>query len=313
MSWANGATNRGVTERHRAGHVDAARRMALSNLFAAAIFVLPAVLVFTVLVVVPMAEAGFFSLYRWNGYGVPTDFVGLDNYVRLFKTKVFHTAFINNLLIIAVSLVVQIPLALWLATLVSHRIPGATFFRAIFFLPYVLADIAAGLIWTVIYDGNYGLIAGLAPFFGFEAPFVLADRDWAMPALLVVIVWKFFGFHMMLFIAGMQAIPKDYYEAAEMDGASRWQRFWRITMPLLKPTLYLSIFFSVLGSLQTFDVVMPLTQGGPSNRTQTIVTFMYQHGVSRMQVGFGTAIGVVLFLVSVVFAFTYKRAVMRDE
>ena len=187
------------------------------------------------------------------------------------------------------------------------------FFRALFFLPFVLADVAAGIIWSFIYDGNYGLVASLGAALGFDPPFVLADRQWAIYAVLVVIVWKYFGFHMMLFIAGMQGISKEYYEAAEIDGASRWQRFFSITLPLLRPTIAISIFFSVLGALQTFDVIMPLTQGGPSNSTQTMVSFLYLFGISRMKIGFGTAVGAVLFLICVLFAFGYKRLVLKDE
>lgn len=277
------------------------------------VFALPSTLLFGLLVVLPMLEAGWYSFFDWNGYGFPVDFIGWRNFEQLFASPVFRTALINNGLIIAVSIAIQIPLALWLATLVAKKLPGVVFFRALFFLPFVLADIAAGIIWSFIYDGNYGLVGGVAEALGFEAPFVLADRQWAMPAVLLVIVWKYFGFHMMLFIAGMQSISKEYYEAAEIDGASRWQRFTNITLPLLRPTIAILIFFSVLGALQAFDIIMPLTQGGPSNSTQTMVSFLYLFGVSRMKIGFGTAVGVVLFVICVFFAFGYKRLVLKDE
>jgi raffinose/stachyose/melibiose transport system permease protein len=277
------------------------------------VFLFPSTLLFGLLVVLPMIEAGWYSFFDWNGYGFPVDFIGWRNFEQLFASPVFRTALINNGLIIAVSIALQIPLALWLATLVAKKFPGVVFFRALFFLPFVLADIAAGMIWSFIYDGNYGLVAGIAEVLGFEAPFVLADRQWAMPAVLLVIVWKYFGFHMMLFIAGMQSISKEYYEAAEIDGASRWQRFTNITLPLLRPTIAILIFFSVLGALQAFDIIMPLTQGGPSNSTQTMVSFLYLFGVSRMKIGFGTAVGVVLFVICVFFAFGYKRLVLKDE
>lgn len=289
------------------------RRAGLGLIGFLVVFVLPAALLFTILVIVPMGEAGWYSFFSWNGYGAPSDFVGLRNFVDLFATPVFRTALINNGLIIAISIFVQIPLALWLATLVAQSFPGVVFFRALFFLPFVLADIAAGMIWSFIYDGNYGVVAGIGAALGFEAPFLLADRQWAMTGVLVVIIWKYFGFHMMLFIAGMQGIGREFYEAAQIDGASRWQRFTHITLPLLRPTIAISIFFSVLGALQTFDVIMPLTQGGPSNSTQTMVSFMYLFGISRMKIGFGTAVGVVLFAICVVFAFGYKRLVMKDE
>lgn len=134
-----------------------------------------------------------------------------------------------------------------------------------------------------------------------------------MYAILAVIVWKYFGFHMMLFIAGLQAIDQDLYRAARVDGATRWQVLRLITLPLLKPTTKLSIFFAVLGSLQLFDLIMPMTLGGPNDSTQTMVSYLYNFGIIRMRVGFGGAIGTILFLICVVFAFTYKRGFMRDE
>jgi len=177
----------------------------------------------------------------------------------------------------------------------------------------VLADVAAGLIWRFVYDGDYGLFAAIASFFNVASPYVLADKNLAIYAVLGVIVWKYFGFHMMLFIAGLQSIDKSYYEAAEMDGATRWQRFHNITLPLLAPTIRLSVFFSVIGSLQLFDMIMPLTGGGPSNSTQTMVTFLYSYGITRMKVGFGSAIGVVLFVICITLAFGYKRIFMRND
>ena len=183
----------------------------------------------------------------------------------------------------------------------------------IFFLPYVLADIAAGLIWRFVYDGDYGIVAGFLGLFGYDSVHVLADRAYAMYAILAVIVWKYFGFHMMLFIAGLQSISRDYFEAARIDGADRWQTLRYVTLPMLAPTIRLSIFFAVLGSLQLFDLIMPLTKGGPSDSTQTLVTYLYNFGITRMQIGFGGAIGVVLFLICVVFAFTYKRTAMRHD
>jgi raffinose/stachyose/melibiose transport system permease protein len=277
------------------------------------LFLPPALLVFTLFVILPMGEAAWYSLYDWNGYGVPEKFIGLKNFELLFRNGAFRQALTNNALIIIISLAIQLPLALWLATMVSHRIPGAVSFRLIFFMPYVLADVAAGLIWRFVYDGDYGLFAAIASFFSVASPYVLADKNLAIYAVLGVIVWKYFGFHMMLFIAGLQSIDKSYYEAAEMDGATRWQRFRNITLPLLAPTIRLSVFFSVIGSLQLFDMIMPLTGGGPSNSTQTMVTFLYSYGITRMKVGFGSAVGVVLFVICVTLAFGYKRIFMRND
>lgn len=277
------------------------------------LFLPPALLLFSIFVVLPIAEAARYSFFSWNGYNSPDNFVGLRNYLFLLRHAAFHTALINNLLVIAVSLLVQLPLALWLATLLADRIRGATIFRLIFFLPYVLAEIAAGLIWRFVYDGDYGLAGSVAGFFGLPAPYLLADPHTSMAAILGVIVWKFFGFHMMLYIAGIQAIDRTLYDAAEIDGATRFQLFRFITLPLLGPTLRLSIFFAVIGSLQLFDLIMPMTRGGPSDSSQTIVTYLYSYGITRMRIGFGSAVGVTLFVICVVFAFTYRRTLMRHD
>lgn len=277
------------------------------------LFLPPALLLFTIFVILPMGEAAWYSLYKWDGYGLPTQFVGMRNFEVLFKNSAFLTALKNNALIIVVSIAIQIPLAIWLSMMLAHRIAGVVLFRLIFFLPYVLAEVAAGLIWRFVYDGDYGLFASMAHLFGVETPYVLADKDLAMYAVLAVIVWKYFGFHMMLFIAGLQSLDKSVLEAAEIDGASGWQRFRYITLPLLGSTVRLSVFFAVVGSLQLFDLIMPLTGGGPFNATQTMVTFLFNFGVTRMQVGLGSAVGVVLFVICITLAFSYKRIFMRHD
>lgn len=277
------------------------------------LFLPPALLLFTIFVALPMGEAAWYSVFRWNGFGSPTDFVGWRNFSILFADPAFRTAIFNNGLVIAASLLVQLPLALAMAVLLADRLPATDTFRLIFFLPYVLAEIAAGLIWRFVYDGDYGLLAKIWTSFGAEAPQVLAEPDIAMYAILVVVTWKYFGFHMILYIAGLQQIDKSLYEAARIDGARAWRVFSRITVPLLGPTIRLSIFFAILGSIQLFDLIMPLTKGGPSDSTQTTVTYLYNFGVTRMQIGYGSAVGVVLFVICVVFAFSYKRVAMRND
>ena len=278
-----------------------------------AAFILPALALFLIFVIVPMIEAVWYSFYKWNGYGPITNFIGLNNYILILSDPVFRHALLDNFLIIMVSIFVQIPLAIWLATIVAKPLRGMVFFRALFFLPYVLADVAAGVIWHFVYDGNYGVLAGIAQLFGQQAPFILGDRTWAIYGILLVIVWKFFGFHMMLFLAALQGMDKSLVEAAQIDGASSRQLFRHLTLPLLRPTIALSVFFSIIGSLQTFDTIMALTSGGPSNSTQTMVTYLYIFGAQHLKVSFGTAAGVVLFLMSAIFAFVYRRLAMREE
>ena len=294
-------------------YVQPARRMSANGWTTLVVFLPPALLLFTVFVALPMGEAAWYSFYNWNGYGRPERLIGLKNYGYLIGNSTFNRALINNALIIVVSLLVQLPLALGVALMVAGRIAGAAWFRTIFFLPYVLADVAAGLIWHFMFDGGYGLPSIITGSLGLLPYYLLADKNWAFSAVLIVILWKYFGFHMMLYIAGLQGIDKSLLEAAEMDGASALQRFWHITLPLLGPMIRLSIFFSVVGALQLFDIIVPLTGGGPFETTNTMVSFLYYFGITRMRVGFGSAVGVVLFCICVTFAFGYRRLFMRDD
>ena len=256
-------------------------------LLQAAPFLAPALLLFTMFVALPMVEAGWYSLFRWNGYGRPSEFVALGNFVQLAQDADFRTALANNAWIIAVSLAIQLPLALALAVL--------------------LAEVAAGLIWRFLHDAEHGVAAGLALKAGLAPPDLLGEPATALPALLAVVVWKYFGFYMVLFIAGLQQIDRTLYEAARLDAATPWTVFRRITLPQLSPTIRLGIFFSVLGSLQAFDLVMALTRGGPSNSTHTMVSYLYEFGVTRMDIGFGSAVGVVLFVLCAGFAWGGRR------
>ena len=292
---------------------ETSRRPSLNGLAILVVFLPPALVLFTIFVFLPMAEASWYSFFNWNGYGRPERFIGLKNYLSLVSNATFARALFNNALIIVVSLLVQLPLALGVALMVARQFPGAVWFRLIFFLPYVLADIAAGLIWRFMFDGDYGLTAAVTNFFGVAPVYPLAGEGTAMAAILVVVVWKYFGFHMMLYIAGLQGIDKSLLEAAEIDGASAWQRFRFVILPLLAPMIRLSVFFSVVGALQLFDIIVPLTAGGPFETTNTMVSFLYYFGITRMRVGFGSAVGVVLFVVCVVFSTGYKRWVLRDD
>ena len=281
----------------------------------ALIFAAPALLLFTLFIVLPIVEAAGASVYNWNGLRAPTadKFIGLANFQQLLSNKVFQRSLTNTGLLIAASLLVQLPLALAMAALLGQRRWGTVVFRMIFFLPFILADIAAGLIFHYVFDGDVGLISVVSQWFGGGPIALLADKDLAIVAVLVAATWKYFGFHMMLYIAGMQAIDRGLYEAAEIDGASALEKFWYITIPGIGSTIRLSIFFAVLGCLQFFDLVVPLTGGGPLNGSHTIVSFLYYFGIGRMRVGFGDAVGVTLFVICVAVAVAYRRWVMRND
>lgn len=290
-------------------------RRSLSNgrVTAALILLPPALILFSLFVMLPLGESAYYSFFNWNGYGTPTEFVGLENFERIAGHSIFHTAVGNTLKIVAVSLLLQMPLALLLALLIYRKTPTNAVFRLIFFLPYILAEVAAGLIWSFVFDGNYGITASIAGFFGAESFFILADREWAFAAVMTVIVWKYFGFHMMIYIAALQSVPEDQIEAARIEGAKRLQIVRYVQIPHIKPAIIVSAFFAIIGALQVFDVIIPLTNGGPSNQTHTIVTYLYTFGLTRLNIGFGSAVGVILFIAAITVAVFYQRIFMRGK
>jgi len=293
--------------------VERLRRGLTNGRFAAIMLLLPpALILFSLFVIVPLGESGWYAFFDWNGYGEPVDMVGLQNFERLFGHSVFHQAVGNTVKIVVVSLVIQMPLALGLALLIYKKTPTNAAFRLIFFLPYILAEIAAGLIWSFIFDGNYGVSAGITQAMGTEPYFLLGDRDWAFVAIMTVIVWKYFGFHMMIYIAALQGVPDDLVEAARIEGAKPLDVVRHVQIPLIKPAIMVSAFFAIIGALQVFDVIIPLTNGGPSNSTHTIVTYLYTFGLTRLKIGFGSAVGVVLFLSAVLIAVFFQRLVLKE-
>jgi raffinose/stachyose/melibiose transport system permease protein len=291
----------------------ARRYMDRKSLVPLLLFIPPALILFVTLVVLPMIDAASFSFFDWTGYGPMTDFVGLKNYEDVLTHRHFGTAVRNSLLVIAVSLLVQLPLAMWVSLALVEKRWSVNVIRTLFFLPYMLAEIAAGLIWKFVYDGNYGLLPTVGDAIGQEMPFVLGDKFWVMPAIMLVIVWKYFGFHMMIYIAGLQSIPSEVIEAARLDGVKKWQIVRHIKLPMIWGSIVISVFFSIIGALQLFDLVIPLSNGGPNNSSHTIVSFLYQFGILRMKLGFGGAVSVMLFVACVVITVVYRRLLFSRE
>jgi raffinose/stachyose/melibiose transport system permease protein len=284
------------------------RKMRLGGPMSTVLIMLPpALILFTLFVILPLWDAAYYSLYDWNGYGTPTEFVGTENFERAAGHSVFHRAILNTLIGLGVAILIQMPLALVLAIAIYKNSWVNSVFRLVFFVPFILAEVATGLIWSFVFDGNTGLAAGLANVLGTEPFFILADRTFAFYAIMAVVVWKYFGFHMMIYIAALQSVPDEQIEAAKIEGAKRWRIIWHVLIPGIRPALMVSGFFAVIGSLQLFDVILPLTGGGPSNTTHTVVSYLYSFGLLRLNYGFGSAVGVMLFAAAVVVAVIYQR------
>ncbi|WP_029068221.1 carbohydrate ABC transporter permease [Jonesia quinghaiensis] len=281
----------------------------------AAIFIAPALLLFGFFVVWPMVKAVQFSLYRWKGFGPLVDFVGLRNYISVLTNEVFQDALVHNLIIIVASIAIQLPLGLMIALLLNRRMWGRGILRTIVFVPYVLAEVIVGVVWFQLLQPNYGAIDVMLDAIGLQGPEqgFLGTPQYALATVMVVLTWKYLGFAVILFLAGLQGVPEELNEAAQIDGASWWQTQRKITIPLLGPTLRTWAFLSMVGSLQLFDMVWILTKGGPANSTTTMVTFLITEGTRRSNFGIASAASVVLFIIALALALTYQRIVLRRD
>jgi raffinose/stachyose/melibiose transport system permease protein len=275
----------------------------------------PAVILFLVFMVAPVLYAGFVSFFSWKGFGPPTDFIALDNYTKILQDKVFMKAVTHGGTILLLSLLVQLPLSLGLSLLVGRDLPGRAIFRTIFFMPFVLAEVSTAYIWRFMLDADptRGMVNALAKLLGLKTVPWLGSIDMVMFAIFIVLTWKFFGYHMLLYLAGLQNIPTEVEEAASIDGASTLQTLRYITLPLLGPTIRLTIYLSVLGSLQQFTTVQLMTKGGPAYASEMPVTYMYNFGFIRFSYGYAAAAAMLLFVVCYIFSLIYQRFVMARD
>ena len=279
-----------------------------------ALFLLPALALYLTFVIIPIIQAAHFSLYKWNGLAPLEDFVGLKNYEVALASDVFRTAVSNNLLVIVLSLLLQIPFSLGLAVLLNRRFPGRAVFRLLFFVPYVLSEAITGIVFRLLLQPGALIDSSLqtAGLGGLIQDW-LGDSTVVMFTLFVIISWKYFGFHMILLLAGLQGIPREIEEAALIDGAGRWQAFRYVMLPLLGPTLRVSVFLSMIGALQLFDMVWVMSGGGPLNASTTMSINMFKAGFKSQQMGYGSALAVILFVCALVVALLYQRFVLRRD
>jgi raffinose/stachyose/melibiose transport system permease protein len=277
-------------------------------------FLLPALLLYGVFVLYPIVQSVRYSGYDWNGLEPLTNWVGLDNFKTAFADPLFIEALTHNAIIIVLSLALQIPFAVALAVLVSRRLKGRGLYRTMYFAPFVLSEVVTGVVWRQIYRPE-GLLDMILASVGLEnlTREWLADPQIALYSLFFVISWKYFGLHMVLVIAGLQTIPVELEEAAAIDGASWWQGFRYVTLPLLGPIIRVSMFLSIIGALQLFDLVWVTTKGGPVNATATMATYLVDWGFRRGQFGYASAVSVIIFGLSLVVALLYQRFVLRRD
>lgn len=280
------------------------------------LFTLPGMIIFVLFVLLPIIQSVYFSLYKWNGLGPITDYIGLDNYDRILQQSVFQSTLLHSFILMVLALTIQLPLALGLALLVGRgQFRGKKTFRTILFTPFVFSEVITAIIWLyVLHPGDGMLNTVLISIFpSFQPVGWLAERNIVLFGIFTVITWKYFGFHMILYMAGLQAIPKDLEDAARVDGATEAKVLRHITLPLLGSTIRLTVFLSVLGSFQQFVIIWIMTQGGPVNASEVLASYVYKYGIQRQALGYGSAVAIILFAITLVFSVGYQRIILRRD
>lgn len=271
-------------------------------------FLAPSVVLLVIFTLYPVISSFILSFQGMSG--VDKYFVGFDNYIRLFKDPIFYKSLVNTFQI----LIVQVPIMLSLAILIavglnSSLIKFHGFFRVAYFLPAITALVAASIIFMVILDSNYGVANYLLSLVGIDPIDWLNDPFWAKVSIIVVMTWRWTGYNMVIFLAGLQTIPKDLYEAASIDGAGKVKQFFFITIPQLKPVFIFTVVMSTIGTLQLFDEAYILTTGGPNNATMTITLYLYETGFKYFEFGYASALAYVLVVIIAIISWVQLKVV----
>ncbi len=279
-----------LSRRRRAGP-------AWRNTLAGWSFILPSFLGFAVFTLLPVATLFYFAFTDWNVFGV-AEWVGADNFTRMLHDDSFWTALTNTVWYTAFHIPLTMGAALALAVLLNRKLRGVAFFRTVAFFPYIASIVAIAQVWNMLFSPDYGPINALLRLVGVDhPPGWTASSDWSMPAVVIVGTWREMGYYMLIFLAGLQTIPTQLYEAARLDGANAWHRLRFVTMPSLRPTTFFVLVMLTIGSFKVFDLILLLTNGGPGQSTLVLSQYIYQKGFQENQFGYASAVSVVLFAI----------------
>ena len=282
---------------------------------AAYIFTSPAIVLLIAFLVVPMIYTVYYSVFKYQVMR-PNDisFIGLDNYTKLFKDAEFWKALRNTFYFTIIVVPVQCVLALALALLVSKRFKGVAVFRTMYFSPQLTSMVVISVLWTVLYNSNpnTGLINSILVGFGLQPINFLTNAKTAMNAIIFMSAWQGAGYQMMIFLAGLQGIPKEQYEASSVDGANKWQQFWNITIPNLKGTIKYVIMITMIQAMKLFTQPYVMTQGGPKNSTKTMVYYIYTQGFQKGNFGYACSVAAVFFVIVVAMSLILQKITNAD-
>lgn len=300
-----------IDAQRNALHKKRARRNRLTVL----LFLLPALCVYGLYNVYGIVRTFIYSTMKWTGLSPRMTFIGLANYEKLVTDYNVWHALGNNLILVVVSIVAQLSFGLILALIINSRIRGVKFLRTIYFMPMLLSTVATGILWILMMDPYFGLVNQLFGAVGLESlqQAWLGQTNTAMGSVLFVICWQYIPQYMILISAGMSNIPEEVYEAATIDGANKFQKLMKITLPLLMPTLRISAVLSLVGSLKYFDLVYVMTGGGPNGLTDVMATYMYKKGFVESDMGYASTIAAFMFIVSLVMVGAFQFFSRRKE
>lgn len=283
--------------------------------WSAYVFLAPGVIIFSLFTVAALIFALYLTLHEWNIIQPETPFVGLDNYREMLADEKYRESIINTFYFTGGSVPLSMAIGLLLALLLNQPIRFRGLFRTMYYLPVVTPLIASAILWKWLYNSNYGLFNYylLKGHLISEPLLWLSDRNLAMPSIILMTVWGGVGFSMVVYLAGLTAIPEDLYEAAEIDGAGAFQRFWYITLPMLSPTTLFLLVIGIIGSFQVFGQIFVMTQGGPVGRTTTMVYFIYEAAFKFYEMGYASTLAFGLFALLLVVTVMQLRVYRRAE
>jgi len=281
--------------------VRSSKRVRARQLLVALPFVAPSFFGVAAFLALPVLVVIALSFLNWNLLSSPT-FAGIQNYLNIFKYDGALHSLAVTAYYVALNIPLQTVLALGLAVMLNRKRRGMAFYRILFVAPYMSTPVAMAIIWYWVFDPKYGFVNQVLALVGIHGPQWLSSSSFAMPIVALVNIWQYLGFNMLFFLSGLQSIPQSIYEAASLDGASKWSQFWRISLPLLNSTMLFVLVTDVIGSFQVFDTLYVLTQGGPGSSTEVLSLSIYQIGFTDSRLGEAAALSVLLFAVILLFS-----------
>lgn len=280
------------------------------------LFIAPALLIYLLFFAGPIFSGLYYGFTDWNGFSFKAEWIGLDNFREAFRDPLLVIALKNMVILSVVVIVLQHTASILLAVLLDLKLKGIVWMRAIIFFPVILNTVVIGYVWSYMYAPMLGFLPKLFTAIGLD---YLAGLDWlgnpslAIYAIAIVMVWQYTGYSMMIYLAGLQSVSGEIYEAASIDGAGPWNKFWKVTLPLLVPSITVNSVLSIIGCMKMFEHVFIMTQGGPANSTQTFGIMIYQYAFKTSQMGYGTAMAMILSVMILVVTYVQMSLLKRLE